>query len=503
MNITMIIEMAAESFPDRIAVTAGNETLTYGQLLQRSLAVAEIVRGNGSSYTAVLDENCAAIPAALFGSAFARTPYAPLNYRLTGGELEALLRRVAPATLFTTDTATRSLAIPADIAAVDRSRLITDDRTIRMPESFANDGQDIAVQLFTSGTTGKPKAAILRHENLMSYILGTVEFAAAEETDATLITVPPYHIAGISAVLSSVYAGRRMVLLESFDARTWLKTCQKERITNAFVVPTMLLRIIDEIDNGAVYDLSSLSAIAFGGGKMPLSVVTRAMELLPYVDFTNAYGLTETSSTICLLGPDDHREAAASGDPKIRRRLGSVGRAIGTVEIEIRDDCGSPVASELSGDIFVRGGQVAGEYLEIGSGLDDSGWFPTRDRGFLDADGFLFLEGRADDVIVRGGENISPGEIEDVLLDHPGVLEAVIVAIPDESWGEAIGAAVVARPNADVSAAELQDWVKTRLRSSRVPSMIQFRSELPYNELGKVLRRIIRDDLKKSLSQTA
>jgi acyl-CoA synthetase (AMP-forming)/AMP-acid ligase II len=138
---------------------------------------------------------------------------------------------------------------------------------------------------------------------------------------------------------------------------------------------------------------------------------------------------------------------------------------------------------------------VAGEYLGTGSALDADGWFPTRDRGFLDEDGFLFLEGRADDVIVRGGENISPGEIEDVLLEHPAILDVAVVAVPDETWGEAIGAAIVTRAGHTVTEDEVQDWVRARLRSSRVPSIVQFRTELPYNETGKVLRRVIRGEM--------
>jgi acyl-CoA synthetase (AMP-forming)/AMP-acid ligase II len=149
---------------------------------------------------------------------------------------------------------------------------------------------------------------------------------------------------------------------------------------------------------------------------------------------------------------------------------------------------------DQSGLIFVRGGQVAGEYQGLGSQLDADGWFPTKDRGSLDAEGFLFLEGRDDDVIVRGGENISPGEIEDVLLDHPAVADVAVVAIADQQWGEAVAAAVVLKEGGQVGVSELQDWVKARLRSSRVPVAISFHTELPYNETGKLLRRVVRQE---------
>jgi len=265
-------------------------------------------------------------------------------------------------------------------------------------------------------------------------------------------------------------------------------------VTNAFVVPTMLVRIIDELAHGS-WDLPALRGISFGGGKMPVAVIQRAMAALPQVDFTNAYGLTETSATICILTPEDHRTAAASTEPHIRRRLGSVGRAIDTVEIEVRGDDGAVLPPGAPGLIHARGAQVAGEYLGSGSTLDADGWFLTRDRGFLDEDGFLFLEGRDDDVIVRGGENISPGEIEDVLLEHPAILDAAAVAVPDETWGEAIGVVIAVQPGRTVTEDEMLEWVRTRLRSSRVPSVVRFRTELPYNEMGKVLRRVIRGEM--------
>jgi acyl-CoA synthetase (AMP-forming)/AMP-acid ligase II len=288
------------------------------------------------------------------------------------------------------------------------------------------DGEGIAVLLFTSGTTGAPKAAVLRHKHLVSYILGSVEFGAADENDAALVSVPPYHIAGIAAVLSSVYAGRRIVQLSSFSAEAWLDVARKERVTHAFVVPTMLARIVDALEGKEDAGLGHLRAVAYGGGKMPLPVIEKAMRLFPTTDFTNAYGLTETSSTIAVLGPDDHRAAAASTDAAVRRRLVSVGRALPGVEIEVRDEEGLCVAAGASGEIYVRGEQVSGEYLGRGSTLGADGWFATHDGGSIDGEGYLFIEGRIDDVIVRGGENLSPGEIEEVLLEHAAVADCAV-----------------------------------------------------------------------------
>jgi acyl-CoA synthetase (AMP-forming)/AMP-acid ligase II len=500
MNIATLLEMAVDAYPERVAAQCGARRLTYAELLQSSLGAASLIRQSGAQHAALLDVNSVAAPILLFGAALADVPYVPLNYRLTDDELNELAGRVTPSMLVGSSDNLARLALPEGVAAIERKRFIDGLPSGHAEPEHLNDERGVAVQLFTSGTTGKPKAAVLRHGNLMAYILGTIDFASAGEEEANLVSVPPYHIAGISAVLSSTYAGRRMVMLESFDPQLWLDMCQRERATQAFMVPTMISRVLGElIREPGRWDVSSLRAISYGGGRMPVSVIEKAMELLPHVGFTNAYGLTETSATICMLRPDDHRAASASDDPEIRKRLGSVGRPIGTVEMEIRDDSGKALPAGIPGQVFARGGQVAGEYLEIGSTLDADGWFATRDRGYLDAAGFLFLEGRADDVIVRGGENISPGEIEDVLLAHDAVVDAAVVAIPDEEWGEGIAAAIVVREGMAVSAAELQIWVKERLRSSRVPALIEFRPELPYNELGKVLRRVIRDELKNRL----
>jgi acyl-CoA synthetase (AMP-forming)/AMP-acid ligase II len=499
MNIVTLLEMAADAFPDRVGFTCGDQRLTYAELLAASRAAGGLFRKEGGAFAIFLDVSGPAAPIALYGAGYAGIPYVPLNYRLTKPELDALLARVAPGALIAAPEYSAPLDIPEDIETITaesfRAALIPGEG---VTGEAPDDPRAIAVQLFTSGTTGKPKAAILRHENLLSYILESLEFGSAEEDDAILVTVPPYHIAGISAVLSATYSARRMVMLPNFDPESWIRLAQTERVSNAFLVPTMLSRLIDYAsEKGKPLDLPHLRALAYGGGKMPFSTIARAMELLPHVDFTNAYGLTETSSTICLLGPDDHRDAAASADPAIKKRLASVGKPLPAIELEIRDEGGVVLPLGEPGLVFVRGGQVSGEYHEIGSALDTSGWFSTRDRGYLDEGGYLFLDGRADDVIVRGGENISPGEIEEVLLTHSAVADAAVVAMPDEEWGEAVAAAVVLKHGAKTSEAELQQWVRERLRSTRVPKAVRFRGELPYNDLGKVLRRVIRQEFQE------
>ena len=496
MNLMMLLEMAHSGFGDRVAFANGGDSLTYSELFSAAASAAAEVKASGCERLAVLDVNSLAVPVGLFASAWAGVPFVPLNYRLSADELTGLAAQIAPAYLVTSGDRVDSLTAIPDLTVVSRDAFLEKARSGTAPATEWNmDPEEIAILLFTSGTTGAPKAAVLRHKHIVSYILGSVEFGSADESAAALVCVPPYHIAGISAIASSVYSARRVVQLSNFDAKSWLDLARSERISNAFVVPTMLSRLIDELKETDSADLPDLLSLSYGGGKMPLPVIERAMALFPKAGFTNAYGLTETSSTVTLLGPEDHREAAASDDPAVRRRLTSVGRALPSLELQIRDEEGNALVPGERGEIYVRGEQVSGEYLGRDSNVGSDGFFPTRDAGSLDAAGYLYLEGRIDDVIVRGGENMSPGEIEDVLLQHPAVSDCAVVGVPDLQWGEAVAAIVVLAPGASAEVAALQAWVKERLRSSRTPERIEFREELPYNETGKLLRRAVRADL--------
>lgn len=497
MNIALLLEMAAEAAPDRVGLVCEGKRWTYGDLLDAARGAFELIRQSDAQYVALLDESSEAAMIAVFGAALAGVPYCPLNYRLPDADLAALLDRIAPALVIGDEE--RIIRIAGDQG---HTVLAREDFALKAQETVpAEDareydpGEGVAIQLFTSGTTAAPKAAILRHSNLLGYILGTVEFGSADETDAALVVVPPYHIAGISALLSSIYALRTIVMLPAFSPEAWLELVAAERVSNAFVVPTMLSRIIETMERAGEANVSSLRSIAYGGGKMPMEVIRKALDLFPETGFTNAYGLTETSSTVALLGPEDHRQALVSDDPAVRARLTSLGKPIPTVEIEIRGENGEVLPPGEPGEIYVRGEQVSGEYKEK-SALDAQGWFPTRDAGYMDEHGYLFLSGRADDVIVRGGENMSPGEIEDVLLTHPAIADACACAIPSVEWGEAVGIAIVLREGHDAPAEpDIKDLVRARLRSSRVPEKIVFLSELPYNEMGKLLRRKVKDVL--------
>ena len=494
MHTSLLLEMAADACPERLALGPREQGIAFAELADQARAGAAWLAARGPGSIVFLGLNGPTLPVAIFAAGALGRPFAPLNYRLPDADLRALLARTAPSVAIVDDDMLHRVAGTPGVALVMRSafELACRDAPVGEPETAE---PDIAVLLFTSGTTGEPKAAVLRHANLAAYVISTVEFMGAEEGEAALVSVPPYHIAGVSAVLTGVYGGRRIVHLEAFTPEAWVETAAREAITHAMLVPTMLGRVLDVLE-ATGERLPAMRALSYGGGRMPLAVIQRALRLLPHVDFVNAYGLTETSSTISVLGPDDHRRAIASDDADVRARLGSVGQPLPSVEVEIRGPGGVALPPCATGEVYVRGEQVSGEYL--GRKLTDAdGWFATRDAGWLDAEGYLFLDGRLDDVIVRGGENISPGEIEEVLRAHPAVADVAVVGAPDEQWGERVSAFVVTRGEAP-SADELAAWVKARLRSTKTPETWVFRAELPYNETGKLLRRVLKDELARA-----
>ena len=495
MSISLLLEMAASSNPDRTAVVCGDMRLTTQQLSDLADGGAGVIAGLAAKHVAYVGAGGAMLPLLIFAAARAGVPFTPLNYRLSADGIQALVNRLPDPVVFV-DRRYREMFGDAGDRLIVAEDFLTAARSSEAADFEAEfpDPESVAIVLFTSGTTSQPKAVELSHNNLTSYVTGTVEFESAAPTEAALICVPPYHIAGVSAALSNLYAGRTMVYLPTFDAEEWVRLTNSEHVTTATVVPTMLDRIVTVLQTGG-HELPSLRNLAYGGSKVGLPLVRRALELLPDVGFVNAYGLTETSSTIAVLTPDDHREAQSASTAGVAKRLGSVGQAVPGIELQIRDEDGNVLGPGETGELFVRGEQVSGRYTGIGSVLDENGWFPTSDIAALDEDGYLFIGGRSDDTIIRGGENIAPAELEDVLIEHPQVRDVAVVGVEDPRWGQAIIAVVVPAAGADPDPEELREYVRKTLRGSRTPDRVVFRDELPTTPTGKVLRREIIETL--------
>ncbi len=473
----MILEMAADAFGDRVAIGNADDGVSYEGLRRAARAIADRVEDSGAKHLALIEPNSPLVPAALFGAAWAGVSYAPLNYKLPDASLQELIARIEP-------------SITAGSNWVDAKS--------SSERAFPESPELPAVLLFTSGTSAAPKAALLEHDQLLAYVFNTVEFGSAGEDEASLMSSPPFHIAGVTAMLSSTYSGRRVVPLPGvrFSPEDWIATARRESVTHAFLVPTMLARIVDIMKADEDARIPSLRSLVYGGARMPAPVLELALQLFPETDFVNAYGLTETSSTVALLGPDDHRLAMYSDDPVWTARLSSVGQAVPGIEVRIADETGADLGIDSPGEIQIRGDQVGGAYADVESKTDADGWLHTGDRGWLDVDGYLFCEGRADDTIIRGGENISPAEIEDALLTHDAVSTACVVGLADEEWGERIVAAITLRPGVDeIDTGHVRDWVRERVGSLKTPEQIEVRDELPQTATGKILRRQIRTEL--------
>lgn len=478
-NVALVLDLAADAMGDRVAIGDGAGGLTYAEMRELARSATRELGERSRGTLVYAGTNGPPMPAALFAALWAGVSFAPINYRLPLAQQQQLTDRLDSGYLVEAGSAEAWLTGLRDRAESGGAE----------GGPYVEDPARPAVLLFTSGTSAEPKAAVVDHNNLLAYILTAGEFMSADEDEAVLMSVPPFHIAGVAGVLSATYAGRRIVPLPRFDPDEWVDTVRRESVTHAFVVPTMLARIVAHLDATGGGELASLRNLSYGGARMPAPVLERALELLPNAGFVNAYGLTETSSTIALLGPDDHR-AAMSGD---RRRLSSVGRPLPGVEVEVVNDDNQPVPAGTEGNIRVRGAQVSGRYVGTDGAVDNDGWLVTGDLGVVDDAGYLYVMGRGDDLIIAGGENVSPAEIEDCLLRHPLVTGAAVVGVPHEEWGEQVAAMVTVKE--PVEADVLMVWVREQLGGLKAPKRIEIRSELPMTPTGKILRREVRVEL--------
>ncbi len=514
MNIAQFVALPGEILGEQEIVVFGARRRTYGELLGRVRRLAAALQARGASRgacVAALGTNSDCYVEALYATAAAGATFTPLNYRAKRHELAHMLRQSAPVVLFVEsryrallEDALAEAAIAPVLVALDAgaSGLADSESWIAAtePAEIADvEEEDVAVLMYTSGTTSLPKGVLLRHGDFSTYVMGTVEMADGEPRGAALVSVPLYHIAGLTSLLTTLWTGRRLVLLPQFDAPQWLATVAAEQITHAFVVPTMVRRLLDAPEFDPVA-LGTLESLAYGGAPMPFPVIRRALEAFPAsCGFVNAFGQTETTSTLTVLGPEDHR---LTGDPardeSVLRRLRSIGRPLPDVELEIVDDTGATVPPGTVGELVVRTARAMKGYagdVEGGARREPDGFLHTRDLGWIDDEGYVFLAGRKDDMIIRGGENIAPAEIESVLAAHPAVEEVAVVGVPSEEWGETVAAAIVLRAGASATSDEIMEYVRARVASFKKPERVGFFVELPRNALGKLLRNELRERL--------
>lgn len=492
---------------------------TYAQTNERVNSVGNALSSLGiakGDRVGMLHVNCPQYVETYFATARIGAIFVPLNFRAKTEELSYMLANAEVKILFAgnrylemVETMRPQVPSVRHCVTLDEKKggypyyedLISADQA---EEIFCDvDDDDITILMYTAGTTGRPKGVPIRHSGIATYILDNVEPADPEMEERNLLSVPLYHIAGMQTMVAAVYGGRTLVLMKQFDVKEWLETTQRERVNRAMLVPSMLKWIIDDPDFNN-YDLSNLKVMTYGAAPMPFEVISKAVKVMPWVSFINAFGQTETASTITSMDPDDHKLDGLSEEErakKIRRLTSSIGRPLPDVEIKIVDDEGKDLPLGEVGEILTRGPRVMAGYWrdeeKTAQVKTIDGWLRTNDKGWMDGEGYIYLAGRADDMIIRGGENISPDEVENVLYSHPKLEEAAVIGVPDLEWGQEPRAIVVLRRGEKASEEEIMEYCKHKLAGFKRPRSIVFIDSLPRNQMGKVLRKNLREQYGK------
>jgi len=415
-----------------------------------------------------------------FATAIAGIAIVPLNTRWNASDVDFAL----------VDSEARALALDAHFAArVDElknaPRVLSQAEYSDAPAIFDEPGEDDLLGLFyTSGTTGGPKGVMLTHRNLWSHTLQMMQSSGITQ-GVWLHAAPMFHAADFWSVYVHAALGGANVYLPTFDPEEFLRRVQTDRVTDTVIVPTMMLMILNHPSFDR-YDLSSVRRIFYGASPMPAPLIELAMRKLPHVQFIQAYGMTETSPLIVLLEHKDHRDKrlAAAGKP-------GMGVEVRVVDFEDRD---VPVGE--CGEVIARGWNVMKGYWkrpEITKDALRGGWMHTGDLGRFDEDGYLYILDRKKDMIKPGGENVYSPEVESMILSHPAVLEAAVIGVPHEKWGEAIRAVVVCRPNHSIHEMELIAWCRERMTHFKCPTSVMVAEALPKGGTGKIQKNLLRD----------
>ncbi len=511
MNTSEFLMIAGAIVPDRPAIIFDGQTITFEELAERvnrlANGLSELGVGPGDR-VATMQVNTNQCIEAYFAAAQLDAIYVPINFRAKTDELAQMLEIVQPTCLLLGE---RYLSLVPEGSRSSEGIVLLDGEASGSHKSYeallaesspdqmhfpeAGD-EDTTVIMFTAGTTGVPKGVMLTHDSFSSYLLATVEPADLDVEESNLITVPFYHIAGLQAALAAVYGGRTLVVMRQFEPEEWLRLAQENQANRAMLVPTMLKHLMEH-PKFSDYDLSSLRVITYGAAPMPLEVIREAIRRFPGARFINAFGQTETASTITMLPPDDHVLDGSPEEIETKlKRLTSIGKPLDDVEVAIVDEDGQPVATGEQGEIIARGSRMMAGYWQEESATRDTmrgGWIYTGDLGYQDEDGYIFLSGRAKDFIKRGGEMISPEEVEHVLRSHPELDDAAVIGVPDVEWGEEVRAVVVGRSDR-VTEAEIIEFCRDKMAGYKRPRSVIFVGELPRNVMGKLLKRDLREE---------
>ena len=491
LNLAETITRSSERHPDRPALRLGETDVTYAELDRDSARLATLLREKGveqGDRVAIMLPNVPQFPISYYGILRAGGIVVPMNVLLKKREISFFLEDSGARLLlawhgFTEEARAGAEQASAELIEVEPAAFSKTLAGLELTPGLADtDESDTAVILYTSGTTGKPKGAELTHLNLSlnAEILAETLTEVGSE-DVVLGALPQFHSFGQTATLNaSLREGACVVMLPRFDPGEALEAMQRERVTVFQGVPTMYGAMLNHPGREG-FDTSSLENCMTGGAAMPVEVM-RGFEEAFSCKILEGYGLSETSPVACSNRPD--RE----------RKPGSIGVPIRGVEMQIVDEDDNPLPTGEPGEVVIRGHNIMKGYWKRPDATAEAmrgGWFHSGDIGRTDEDGYFYIVDRKKDLIIRGGYNVFPREVEEVLYEHPAVREAAVVGIPDDSLGEEVGAAVVLRDGASASAEDLSQHVKSELAAYKYPRQVWFLDQLPKGPTGKILKREI------------
>ena len=501
---------AASLWPDRAALTCGEHTFTWQQHKWRIDALTATLQKHGvtaGDRVAWLGLNSHQLVECYFAPARLGAILVPVNYRLSEPELLACLQDCSPRLLIADDNHIdaalkaaqqcagiecvihASQAAPANGASSYESLLAQyDGAALESAHQPASD--DTAIIFYTGGTTGSPKGAMMSHLNLWTNGLGVIGTYGFRPGETHLLAGPMFHAAAGARVFSGAMLGAHTVLMPAFEPLLWLQLVEQHSAHTSQFVPTMFSMLLDHPDFDQ-FDLSSLRLLSYGAAPMPLALLQRAMKAFPQVDFCQGFGMSECGPVVCTLDGPSHREPAREAI------LASAGRPQPYVDIRIVDEQGEDLPSGEPGEVLVRGPNVMKGYWnrpEQSAEALRGGWYHSGDGGFMDEDGFLFLAGRIKDMIISGGENVYPLEIENLLSLHPAVRECAIIGIPDDKWGESVHAVIRLQPDANVGEADIISYCRESLAHYKCPRSVSFREDpMPLTSINKIRKSALRE----------
>ena len=482
-TIAQMLRWRARRHPDLAAMWFQGRTRTFAELNASTSALASgLVASLGvrpGDRVAILDKNSDAYIELLFALDKAGAVGVPVNWRLTAPEVATVVRDADPAALVVGDEF-RASADQVGCRVLGFGEL---PRGAGDPQRDREDA--VTWQLYTSGTTGLPKGAMLTNLNLLG-LIGPLGFEAPELQEGArgLVAMPLYHIGGCGWGMAVLTQGCTAIVLREVVPQELLQVLVEQRVNSAFLVPAVLL-FLTQVPGVEQLDFSALRNILYGASPISQDLLLRSIDVFKS-RFTQVYGLTETTGAFTALRHEDHKG----------ERLLSCGRPMFGAEVRVVDPLDRDVPVGEIGEVLYRGpGTMSGYWRrpDDTAAASRGGWFHTGDAGSMDADGFLSIRDRIKDMIVSGGENIYPAELESILMDHPAVADAAVIGVPDERWGETVHAIVVRRPGAELSADELIDWSRERLAGFKRPRSVDFTDVVPRNPSGKILKRQLRE----------